>query len=199
MTVVQPPTITVVDPVAQYDEAAAGYDDRYADPASQAENDQVAAWLTPSLTDSTGMVIDLGCGTGLLLDILGDRIGEGQYLGVDPSAGMLDRLAHKHPEYDTLHADAEHVAIQPGSCRLLTALFGAASYIHPDTLIALPEALAPGGRLFLMAYRPGYAPGWLYGEPLPQFDEAIRALTYLGDRHAWGLVEWHNFLILDSR
>jgi trans-aconitate methyltransferase len=188
-------TTTALDPVPAYNAAAAGYDARYTAPEFQAENRQIADWLAPSVA---GVVVDLGCGTGLLLDILGSRISPRRFLGVDPSIGMLHELQRKHPRYVTMLGRAEDWCDPEHSADLIAALFGAASYIAPETLLALLDRLRHGGRLFLMAYKPGYVPDWLYGDYRdPQFDAALDALTEVAAWTGTSLREWHSFTILD--
>jgi len=44
-------------------------------------------------------VLDLGCGTGLLLELL--ALQPEDYLGIDPSGKMLEELKRKFPEHET--------------------------------------------------------------------------------------------------
>lgn len=44
-------------------------------------------------------VLDLGCGTGLLLELL--ALQPEDYLGIDPSEKMLEELQRKFPEHET--------------------------------------------------------------------------------------------------
>jgi SAM-dependent methyltransferase len=100
-------------------------------------------------------VLDIGCGTGFLLD----HITPGAYTGIDISQAMLDRLLTKHPERqkDVIHTSLASFA-DGKRYDLIVALFGTASYLSQDELERTPCLLAPGGRLFLMFYAPGYYP-----------------------------------------
>ena len=44
-------------------------------------------------------VLDLGCGTGLLLELL--ALQPEDYVGIDPSEKMLEELQRKFPEHET--------------------------------------------------------------------------------------------------
>ena len=75
-----------------YDAIALQYDALFQDSASHEENAAVMG-LIGDVTASR--VLDIGCGTGLLLD----HCTPGAYCGLDPSRAMLDRLCAKHPAY----------------------------------------------------------------------------------------------------
>ena len=77
---------------APYDKVAAYYDGLFTDAASDVENRAVMTMLG-DLSDKR--VLDVGCGTGLLLDYARP----GGYTGIDPSGAMLALLHAKHPEY----------------------------------------------------------------------------------------------------
>jgi len=79
--------------VTLYGEVAGRYDEHYSDRVSQLEN----AWLQDWLDPLDGSILDLGCGTGLLLDIM--DIDPCRYRGVDPSEEMLGVARGKHPEH----------------------------------------------------------------------------------------------------
>jgi hypothetical protein len=108
---------------ATYDDIAPAYDLLFVTPDAQRENEQVYARLQPYLD---GSVLDMGCGTGLLLDLHGGPLPD--YMGLDPSEKMLERLREKHPlvgQMNLQQVPAEQYG-QP-SQQLVVALFGAAS------------------------------------------------------------------------
>ena len=79
--------------VNQYDEIAERYDSLFIDKASIRENEQVARMLRNVKTP----VMDIGCGTGLLIDLL--SVMDDEYIGVDPSGKMLDLNEEKARQY----------------------------------------------------------------------------------------------------
>jgi len=64
----------------QYDTIAKEYDSLFTDEQSIQENNMIASMLS----SVKGSVLDIGCGTGLLLDLI--SVSENDYLGVDSSA-----------------------------------------------------------------------------------------------------------------
>ena len=55
--------------------------------------------LTSSYLAPGCKVLDLGCGTGLLLELL--ALQPEDYIGIDPSEKMLEELQRKFPEHET--------------------------------------------------------------------------------------------------
>ena len=103
-------------------------------------------------------ILDIGCGTGTLVDFRFRDINPERYTGVDPSRGMLGVFADKHPEFrDCLvRTRFEDYWPKPGQkFDLVVALCGAPSYIGaPDFLSAKVRwLLKPGGTAILMYYR----------------------------------------------
>lgn len=131
-----------------FDEIAGDYDGVFLDPASIAENLEITERLRLQ-----GSVLDVGCGTGLLLDYLPIT----DYTGIDPSLPMLQRLQAKHPEATTVKTTFEAFYSQRRFDNIVS-LFGAANYINPQALGRLRDYLAPGGRFFVMFYKEDYAP-----------------------------------------
>jgi hypothetical protein len=78
--------------VTPYDAIATQYDGMFQDAASAAENHAVMDILGDV---TASRVLDIGCGTGLLLDY----VTPGAYCGLDPSTAMVAQLATKHPNY----------------------------------------------------------------------------------------------------
>jgi SAM-dependent methyltransferase len=113
-------------------------------------------WIRSAVGEITGdgVLIELGCGTGYLVDQLGLR--PAAYFGVDISEGMLAVFRCKHPLHRAACADMASVPMPAESAQCVVGLWGALSY-HSSYSSVLDEAmrlLRPGGRLFLMAYGP---------------------------------------------
>jgi SAM-dependent methyltransferase len=90
---------------SEYDAIAREYDALYSTPEYKEED----KYLMDLIGDLYGSVLDVGCGTGLLLDYKKDQI-LNNYLGIDPSSEMIAQLRYKHPEirsYQAINTDIE--------------------------------------------------------------------------------------------
>ncbi len=149
-----PRTVRAV--AAAYDHVAGKYDGTYQDPLHRAEDRWLARWLRRRLPDDRPdlLTVDLGCGTGWLLDQLPDL---DPYLGLDISPGMLEVARRKHPGRRFAEADMAEIGQLPtASCAAVVSTFGSLNY-HPrpaQVLAAAYRVLAPGGRLLLLTYGP---------------------------------------------
>ena len=85
-------------PGPSYDAFAAAYDKHFDRPVDRMEDDYLTCLLDPSVTGR--YVLDLGCGTGWVLDHLTPAV----YTGVDCSEPMLAELRRKHPAARTVLA-----------------------------------------------------------------------------------------------
>jgi SAM-dependent methyltransferase len=170
---------------AKYDEIAPVYDSLFLDTESLIEN----ASIVELLGDVGGKtILDIGCGTGLLLDYVLPRA----YTGIDPSSAMLERLKEKHPERGAAVIHTELQAFVGGRYDLIVALFGAASYLNQDELARIPALLNDGGRFFLMFYKNGYRPV-TYAKSGIICDFKCHANLPLGEER-----DFHNFTIVEG-
>lgn len=94
----------------------------------------------------------MGCGTGLLLDIL--KVPLDEYFGIDSSNEMLEIFRKKHPKYHNLCIPFEMFNLKFMVFNTIVALFGSASYIEIEALMDIPK----GKNLFLMFYKENYHP-----------------------------------------
>ena len=102
-----------------------------------------------------GSVLDIGCGTGMLVDYAFTQMSPQLYTGIDPSIGMLGEFTAKHPGYKNrlLRTSFEHFETHHRYDTIL-AMFGVPSYFRDDMdcIAKVNALLAPGGRAFLMYY-----------------------------------------------
>jgi ubiquinone/menaquinone biosynthesis C-methylase UbiE len=138
----------------EFDRWALNYDDEYSEPFDLAENAHLRGLLRKTIGPRPGRVIDLGCGTGLVLDLTWvDTI---SYLGVDVSLGMIDRARTKYPFHSFKPSDMASVAADSGTARAVICLF---SLNYADDPMAVSREayrlLAPGGRILFVTFAPG--------------------------------------------
>lgn len=134
-----------------YDAIAEKYDNLFSDARSRQEDDELGkklrAWVS-------GRVLDIGCGTGLLLKLI--DVDEFDYLGVDPSRGMLKKFSERHPSYQTTHCYYQDF---PGSgFDRIISLYGSFNYVPPDVLHRVLHQLNAGGEYWLMFHKDDYHP-----------------------------------------
>jgi SAM-dependent methyltransferase len=139
----------LLERAVDYDAIAPVYDSLFVDAESRSEN----LALMELLGDvSKRSVLDIGAGTGLLLDHQAiDR-----YTGIDPSRAMLEQLQKKHPGANVRRTPLN--SFVGGAYDVVVALFGTASYLSEEEIERVPTLLNADGRYFLMFYAPGYFP-----------------------------------------
>ncbi len=142
-----------------YDQLASIYDERYQDENSLAENDVVEGVLRGAIK---GSVLDIGCGTGLLLELL--SIAPKNYLGIDPSQGMMNEFIRKFPNYPFAQTTFEEAELYKFNWAV--SLFGSPSYISPSHY---PDLIDAADDYFFMFYNKGYLPDY-YSENLTKTD-----------------------------
>ena len=139
-----------------YGEVASKYDSFYGDERCMAEDAKVMKLLRDQFgTPLDGHLLDIGCGTGLLLDNMGQMIAPDSYLGVDISQQMTTEAKRKHPDYSFVTQNILHWKGQ--RFKYAVALYGVCSYIPLDRAFeVLTSHLTIGGKFFLMLYSGGH-------------------------------------------
>ena len=140
--------------VHPYDEVAAEYDGIYETSEHEAENSDVAQLITTEIgKKGYKKIVDIGCGTGFLLDVLKEDVSD-RYLGCDPSKGMIDVAREKHPDSELICCRAEDLWIDMADT-LVVSVFGSPSHVEPT---AFDRFKSMGADLWLMYLSPEYQP-----------------------------------------
>lgn len=175
---------------SQYDDIASKYDTLFRDETSLVENHEVGEMLPPL----SGSILDIGCGTGLLTEIA--KIDPQDYLGVDPSKGMLEQFKKKHPEFEN-RLVCEPFDGKNLDCRnfgSIVALFGSPSYLPRLAVLAISKSKA---RKFLMFYKEQYHPV-TYEKCEVEFKHYFYSKKSLSSLFGEENVsEYHNYLIVN--
>jgi len=164
-----------------YTSLAPIYDERYDKehcPECTAENMEV--WKQVRMPPPTGGwkrdLLDLGAGAGLALDLKMIQPDPDLYRAVDPSQGMLNCLVQKHPWVTDVRPQTTEEYLEDTHVRhrfdTVIGLFGAPSYMRPETINHLP-ALAKR-QVYLMHYVKGYRPDYHTDETWPEHAEDSR-------------------------
>jgi ubiquinone/menaquinone biosynthesis C-methylase UbiE len=110
---------------------------------------------------SDATVLEIGCGTGKLLNRLAQSNPSLVGIGVDLASGMVDQAKRKTPFGDRLQFIEANVTALPFDDAEFDAVFCAISFLHyPDPDRALSEVARvakPGGRFYLADFTP---PNW---------------------------------------
>jgi SAM-dependent methyltransferase len=167
--------------VEMYDTLAPIYDLKYSTEDCRKENQEIKGMIDYR----AGRVLDIGCGTGLLLELF--DIGEDEYIGIDPSGKMLEVAHAKFPKHIFMVTDFENFP-ERWKYDYVICLFGVSSYIKPERLSMMLKHLKTDGRYFLMFYKPGYIPDYYNGEETG---------IYRGNENLIGgeTIEYHNYII----
>ena len=120
--------------------------------ASAADKAKILEFVRP------GVIADLGCGTGTVLELLRRKFRDSQFVGVDLSPEMIDRCSRRFPGAEIRRHDITLPLFDEASvdtivlCSIMHEVFSYNGYDYSKvraTLRHSVEALRPRGRLII--------------------------------------------------
>jgi SAM-dependent methyltransferase len=120
--------------------------------ASAADKAKILKFVKP------GVIADLGCGSGTVLELLRRKFRKSQLVGVDLSPEMVERCAKRFPGAEIRRHDITVPLFDEGSidtivlCSIMHEVFSYNGYDYSSvrqTLRHCADALRPGGRLII--------------------------------------------------
>ena len=134
----------------RYDKVAGRHDSRF-----DRERDRSEKIEHYRLVPLEFPVLDIGCGTGRLVDYAGTYVSPSKYVGIDPSIGMLGQFHLKHPRFEIGRAliptELKHY-VTDRRFRTILAMYGVGSYLDANHLERIDELLEPGGTALVSYY-----------------------------------------------
>jgi SAM-dependent methyltransferase len=159
-----------------FDHAAEAYD-TYLVPAFF---DDWAAEVTRRLGPAGDVVVDVGCGTGVLAPHL-INAGWQRVLGVDPSEGMLARAARRAPGAAWVKGDAAALPVDDAQADAVTCSFALMFIPHPANALREMARIARRGAPIVVST-------WGSLHDLPAFHAICDALVDVGGESAADLL-----------
>ena len=161
-----------------YDRYASEYEDNYTSDECIEENEIIRDHFLALHSDfKNKRILDLGTGTGFLLDLAGKRIHQAYFTGIDISTEMLDVAANKYPSGRFIADDAERAVREiSASEQVADVVFSAFSipYIRVGAIEAVYDVLKVGG-IFITAFydRPYLNPASVYSGQVDHYHQDV--------------------------
>lgn len=140
---------------SEYDTIATEYETLFQEDSYHEQDLRMNNLVSVDLTGKR--VLDIGCGTGLWLD-LNPTVKPEQYMGIDPALQMLRIFTKKHPEFRKSLMHEAFESFYFGQFDHIISIYGGVSYIKPYAIERIPKMLAPGGTYFLVFFKDTYYP-----------------------------------------
>jgi ubiquinone/menaquinone biosynthesis C-methylase UbiE len=160
-----------------YDNLASGYDSRYNTAMCYEEDENMkASFFSSPLKRGIDQrsILDIGSGTGLLLNLLGEHINPKLYTGIDISPEMTKLAMANHPEGRFLTGGAESVIRELAPQYSIIASLFSTPYFGTDAVDDIFKRLEPNGYFYLVYYRAPYLnPSSVYANKRDHFNNNV--------------------------
>ena len=129
-------------PVIDYDVISNEYDEHYQNEMSKKENQAIIDSIGSHISKCK-RILDLGCGTGFLIDLF-PMISVEKYLGIDISSSMIKIAKNKYPTHSFIDGVIEDISDSIGKFDVIVSLFSI-PYIDTESINHIYDVLESGG------------------------------------------------------
>jgi SAM-dependent methyltransferase len=130
-----------------YDEMAEIYDRRYDQGPGRSYHEHISEQVMAGLPQG-GLLLDIGCGTGLFVERY--RCRGGRAVGLDLSPRMVERAVDRCPAADWTVGTADALPFSDNTFDAVSSLLAFSYFQHPERMLAeVLRVLRPGGRFSL--------------------------------------------------
>jgi len=158
------------------------------------------------------MWLDVGCGTGALLQMVGRQNRDAMLSGVDLSDQMIHVARSRLGENaDLTVSDSEELPFDSGHFDLVTCTFSFHHYPNPQRVVReMARVLAPGGRVIIADPSPFFPVRELLNLAAPFREDGTVRFYSKGEMadlvesaglvvSRWSKLNWHSFLMVADR
>lgn len=144
--------------VQTFSQIAPTYDRKYGAKLSQSHNECLTRVREAFLISAPQCILDIGCGTGALLELLHREWPQAQLFGVDPAEGMLNEGRIKRQFATYIKAEAECLPFKSASFDLVVSSMSFGHWHNKiEGLRQVSRLLKPTGMFLLIENAPA---GW---------------------------------------
>ena len=104
---------------------------------------------------SSPIILDVSCGVGSMLEMIGKKIASAKLYGIDLSESMINFAKYHYPNYFFIIGNAEQLPFEDGKFDIITNSIAFHHYSNPELfLMEVFRVLKPGGQFLLMDVSP---------------------------------------------
>ncbi|MDC9605253.1 methyltransferase domain-containing protein [Xenorhabdus griffiniae] len=143
--------------IETFDRIAPTYEEKYGDKLHLAHEECLSILKQMDWLSKPRSILDIGCGTGALLEHLHIRWPQANCIGIDPAQGMIDEAFKRRPFAKFMVGMAEELALPSGSIDLIVCSMSFGHWydksaglheirriLHANGLFCLIENAPPG-------------------------------------------------------
>ncbi|MQL48555.1 methyltransferase domain-containing protein [Photorhabdus khanii] len=143
--------------IRTFSRIAPTYEKKYGDKLGLAHDECLEVLKQHTWSVSPQCILDIGCGTGALLERLHQLWPQARCIGVDPAEGMVDEAVRRRPFASFLRGNAEALPLESANINLVVCSMSFGHWydksaglkevkriLHPEGLFCLVENSPPG-------------------------------------------------------